>query len=65
MKIISNERCIKYSRPGHPERPERIAATLARLREQSELPITWSAPLPVDEKSILRAHSAALVARLN
>jgi acetoin utilization deacetylase AcuC-like enzyme len=64
MKIITDERCTDYSSPGHPERPERISRTLARLRGQTELPIAWDKPLPADETAILRAHSKALVARL-
>ena len=65
MKIITDERCVDYCQPGHPERPARIRATLELLRKQMSLPITWAAPLPADEKAILRAHSAAMVARLN
>jgi acetoin utilization deacetylase AcuC-like enzyme len=64
MNIITDERCTEYSSPGHPERPERISRTLARLRGQTELPISWDKPLPADETAILRAHSKALVARL-
>lgn len=64
MKIITDERCAGYSRPGHPERPLRITSTLEKLRAQSELPMTWSAPIPADESAILRAHSSAHVARL-
>jgi len=64
MKIINDERCVNYRQPGHPERPTRISRTLERLRGQAELPITWAKPLPADETSILRAHSAGMVARL-
>ena len=64
MKIITDERCIEYSRPGHPERPARISRTLERLRGQTELPITWAKPLAVEEATILRAHSPELVAAL-
>jgi len=64
IKIITDERCVNYSAPGHPERPERIAATLAKLRTQTEVPITWGAPLPVDESVLLRAHSSEHLARL-
>lgn len=64
MKIITDERCIKYSAPGHPERPARISRTLEKLRGQTELPIAWAKPLPADEAAILRAHSAQHVARL-
>jgi acetoin utilization deacetylase AcuC-like enzyme len=64
VKIITDERCSGYHRPGHPERPARITATLARLREQTALPITWARPGPVEEASLLRAHSAEHLARL-
>jgi acetoin utilization deacetylase AcuC-like enzyme len=64
MKIITDERCTGYWHPGHPERPERISSTSAKLRERNELPITWSKPGPCDEAAILRAHSPELVARL-
>ncbi|MDB6112268.1 MAG: Histone deacetylase superfamily [Pedosphaera sp.] len=65
MKIFTDERSTGYSSPGHPERPERISSSLARLRSQTELPITWAEPLPADEAAIRRAHSARQVARLN
>lgn len=65
MNIITDERCIQYSAPGHPERPARISRTLEKLRNQSELPITWSKPMSVDESAILRAHSPRHVARLS
>jgi acetoin utilization deacetylase AcuC-like enzyme len=64
MKIITDERCINYSGFGHPERPSRIGRTLERLRGQKELPIGWAKPQAVDEAVILRAHSMAMVARL-
>ncbi len=64
MKIITDEHCIEYSSPGHPERPERISATLKKLRGQTELPISWAQPAPVDQHAILRAHTAAHIARL-
>ena len=65
MKIITDENCVGYSRPGHPERPARITKTLEKLRAQKDLAITWAAPGAVDEAAILRAHSPAMVARLN
>ncbi len=65
MKIITDERCIKYSAPGHPERPARISRTLEKLRGQTELPIAWTKPLPADEHAILRAHSARHLERLD
>jgi acetoin utilization deacetylase AcuC-like enzyme len=65
MRIITDERCIGYSRPGHPERAERIITTLAKLRGQTELPITWSKPSPADDAAILRAHTPEHLARLS
>jgi acetoin utilization deacetylase AcuC-like enzyme len=65
MKIITDERCAGYSSAGHPERPQRITGTLAALRAQTELPITWAAPGPANEAAILLAHTPAMVARLN
>ena len=64
MKVITDERCIGYSHPGHPERPERILATWERLRRQTELPITWSTPGPCDDTPILRAHTPEHLTRL-
>jgi acetoin utilization deacetylase AcuC-like enzyme len=65
MKIITDELCAGYAYPGHPERPERVVSALAKLRAQTELPLAWAAPLPVEEPSLLRAHSPAHLARLD
>jgi acetoin utilization deacetylase AcuC-like enzyme len=65
VRIITDERCIGYSHPGHPERAERIITTWDRLRGQAELPITWSKPGPYDDAAILRAHDSEHLARLN
>jgi len=64
MKIITDERCTQYSAPGHPERPARVAKSLEKLRAQQELNITWAEPLPVNEESILRAHSKTHLAHV-
>jgi acetoin utilization deacetylase AcuC-like enzyme len=64
MKIITDEHCTGYVYPGHPERPERIARTLQKLRTQTELPIDWAGPSPVEESVLLRAHSPDHLARL-
>ncbi len=65
MRIITDERCTRYSRLGHPERPERILTAWEKLRSQTELPITWSTPRPADDTAILRAHTPEHLARLS
>jgi len=64
MIIISDERCTNYCRPGHPERPERVCATLKKLRAQKELSVTWELPAAVDDATLLRAHTPEHIARL-
>jgi acetoin utilization deacetylase AcuC-like enzyme len=64
VKIITDELCTGYHRPGHPERPARIAGTLEKLRQQKDLPITWAPPGHADEAAILRAHTAEHIKRL-
>ena len=65
MKIITDESCTGYGQPGHPERPERILGTLAMLRAQTDLPITWAKPAEFDDAVLLRAHPPEHLARLN
>ena len=64
MTIITDEKCVSYSRYGHPERPARITATIERLKNQNELPLTWVAPTSVNDKQILHAHRPEMLARL-
>jgi acetoin utilization deacetylase AcuC-like enzyme len=64
MRIITDERCAEYSKPGHPERPARILLALEKLHGQKELPIVWAAPAEAPDAAILRAHSARHLARL-
>src|SRR5262245_34403975 len=64
MKIITDEACLGYEKPGHPERPARVARTLARLREQRELPIEWERPAAVTVEAIARVHPAPHLVRL-
>jgi acetoin utilization deacetylase AcuC-like enzyme len=64
MKIITDEACAEYSRPGHPEKPARISRTLEKLRTQTEMPLTWAKPGPVDDTTILRAHAPELLTSL-
>ncbi len=64
MKVITDERCIGYSSPGHPERPARVSKSLEKLRRQKDLPITWAEPLPASDDSIKRAHSDEHIAHV-
>jgi len=64
MTIITDEHCTGYARAGHPERPQRITNTVARLKSQTELPLTWVTPTTVSDAQILRAHTPAVLARL-
>jgi acetoin utilization deacetylase AcuC-like enzyme len=57
MIIVSDEHCTGYSHPGHPERPQRIAATALKLRTQKDIAIQWSKPESVDDQVLLRAHT--------
>src|SRR5262245_30767147 len=64
MTIITDPRCTEYSKPGHPERPQRITGTVEKLKSQTELSLKWIEPLPVDDEIFLRAHSKELLALL-
>jgi acetoin utilization deacetylase AcuC-like enzyme len=65
MIVVTDEHCTGYARAGHPERPQRVAETQAKLRAQDELKITWTAPAAVDDETILRAHSRYMLTRLH
>jgi acetoin utilization deacetylase AcuC-like enzyme len=65
VKIITDESCTGYSKPRHPEKPGRVSRTMAKLREQTELSLTWAQPGACDESAILHAHSPEMVAQLN
>jgi acetoin utilization deacetylase AcuC-like enzyme len=58
MVIVYSPRCLEYSAPGHPERPERILTSAAELEET---PHTWLLPEPCPESDILRVHTAAML----
>jgi len=64
VKIITDEKCVNYSRAGHPERPQRVATTVAKLKAQHEMPIDWLSPSRVTDEQILRAHSPEMLERL-
>jgi acetoin utilization deacetylase AcuC-like enzyme len=65
VKIISDEACLGYSSPGHPERPARVARTQDKLRSQADLPIEWVRPVAASDSAILRAHTSEHLARLS
>ncbi|HET7873042.1 MAG TPA: histone deacetylase family protein [Terriglobales bacterium] len=64
MKIITDEHCTGYSYPGHPERPERISATLTRLKQQKEIDLQWVTPSAAPDEPLLRAHTPEHLKRL-
>jgi len=65
VKIITDERCTGYSRAGHPENPRRVAATVARLQNQTEMAPDWATPSEtVADEIMLRAHAPEVLARL-
>lgn len=55
MIIFHDARCLEYSSPGHPERPERIASTAPLLRDRHP-DWKWREPIAPDEIKLLRAH---------
>jgi acetoin utilization deacetylase AcuC-like enzyme len=57
MKVITDERCTAYAARGHPERPARISNSLALLRSQTDLEVTWADPIAPGDEAILRAHT--------
>lgn len=57
MKVITSSRCTEYVRSGHPESPQRIIRTVAKLREQKELPMEWIDPAEAGMAAVLRAHT--------
>jgi acetoin utilization deacetylase AcuC-like enzyme len=57
MIIFHDPCCLEYSRPGHPERPERIARTTALLKNRhSEW--KWQRSRAATDDELLRAHSS-------
>jgi acetoin utilization deacetylase AcuC-like enzyme len=56
MTIFYDPCCLEYSRPSHPERPERIART-APLLEDRHPEWKWQQPRAATDEELLRAHS--------
>jgi len=65
VTIITDPACTGYSRAGLPESPQRIANTIDRLKRQTELALTWAAPTAATDEPVLRAHTPAMLARLD
>jgi acetoin utilization deacetylase AcuC-like enzyme len=63
MTIFHDARCLKYSSPGHPERPERMARTVPLLKDQHP-DWEWREPVAPDEIKLLRAHSPEHLTRI-
>src|SRR4051812_49117277 len=57
MIIFHDARCVEYSTPGHPERPQRILSTAPLLRKRHP---DWHWPFPpaATTDALRRAHSA-------
>lgn len=56
MLIFHDPRCVEYSAPGHPERPERITPTVPLLKDRHR-DWEWREPQPARERNLLRAHT--------
>ena len=56
MTIFYDPRCLEYSSPGHPERPERIARTAPLLKERHP-DWEWCGPVAATDDQLSRAHS--------
>ena len=57
--LIYDEQCAAYAASGHPERPQRVLSSAARLRQQTKVSLEWRAPRLASQESILRAHRLA------
>src|SRR5947207_10059212 len=56
MTIFYDPSCLEFSRPGHPERPERIAGTAPLLKDRHP-EWRWQRPRAATDEELLRAHS--------
>jgi acetoin utilization deacetylase AcuC-like enzyme len=63
MTIFYDPRCLEYSSPGHPERPERIARTVPLLKERHP-DWEWREPVAANDAQLLRAHSRQHIDRV-
>ena len=63
MTIFYDPRCLEYSSPGHPERPERIARTAPVLNDRHP-DWEWRKPTAATDAQLLRAHSPKHIERV-
>ena len=63
MIIFHDSRCVEYSAPGHPERPQRILSTAPVLKDR-HTDWDWRVPNPATTESLLRAHSQEHLERI-
>jgi acetoin utilization deacetylase AcuC-like enzyme len=63
MTIFYDPCCLEYSKPGHPERPERIAHT-APLLKVRHAEWKWQRPRAATDDELLRAHSRQHIERI-
>jgi acetoin utilization deacetylase AcuC-like enzyme len=63
MTIFYDPSCLKYSRPGHPERPERIARSAPFLKDRHP-EWKWQRPRAATDDELLRAHSPQHIQRV-
>jgi acetoin utilization deacetylase AcuC-like enzyme len=61
--IFHDPKCMEYSAPGHPERPERIARTVPLLKSR-HAEWEWRAPGAATGEMLLRAHTRAHLDRV-
>lgn len=64
MKIVTDQRCVGFGDPSHPERPQRVSRTVERLREQTQIAINWVVPQAATIEACRRAHSQILLDRV-
>ena len=63
MTIFYDPCCLEYSKPGHPERPERIAH-IAPLLKDRHAEWKWQQPRAATDDELLRAHSHQHIERV-
>src|SRR5437762_7757444 len=63
MTIFYDPGCLEYSKPGHPERSERIAHTAPLLKDR-HIGWKWQQPRAATDCELLRAHSHQHIERV-